>query len=97
LLVENRERVVSKDELMKALWPDSFVEDSNLSQNIFVLRKALGDSQQKRYIQTIPGRGYQFIEQVREIEEQQEETTIVSGTKSEISVTRTHIKIGWQW
>src|ERR1043166_3062581 len=70
VLVENRERVVSKDELMKTLWPDSFVEESNLSQNIFVLRKALGDSQEKRYILTVPGRGYQFIEAVREVKEQ---------------------------
>src|SRR6266700_6327078 len=61
VLVENRDRVVSKDELMKTLWPDSFVEESNLSQNIFLLRKALGDSaQERRYILTIPGRGYQF-------------------------------------
>jgi eukaryotic-like serine/threonine-protein kinase len=44
VLVENRARLVSKDDLMKALWPDSFVEESNLSQNVFVLRKALGDS-----------------------------------------------------
>src|SRR5690348_10286371 len=49
VLVENRRRVVSKDDLMKALWPDSFVEESNLSQNIFLLRKALGDSKEKRY------------------------------------------------
>jgi len=41
VLIENRERVVSKDDLMKMLWPDSFVEESNLSQNVFVLRRAL--------------------------------------------------------
>jgi len=57
VLVENRDRVVSKDELMKMLWPDSFVEESNLSQNIFVLRKALGDSaHDRRYILTVPVR-----------------------------------------
>jgi len=68
VLVENRERVVSKDELMKLLWPDSFVEESNLSQNIFLLRKALGDSaQERRYILTVPGRGYQFTGIVREV------------------------------
>src|SRR5436190_24108096 len=59
VLVENRDRVVSKDDLMRMLWPDSFVEESNLSQNIFVLRKALGDSaHDRRYILTVPGRGY---------------------------------------
>jgi eukaryotic-like serine/threonine-protein kinase len=78
VLVENRDRVVSKDDLMKTLWPDSFVEESNLSQNIFVLRKALGDStQEKRYILTVPGRGYQFTETVREIGEQEEELSLV--------------------
>src|ERR1043166_8004836 len=67
VLVENRNRVVSKDELMKALWPDSFVEESNLSQNIFVLRKALGDSQERRFILTVSGKGYQFVASVEEI------------------------------
>ncbi len=70
VLIENRERVVSKEDLMKMLWPDSFVEKSNLSQNVFVLRKALGDSsQEKRYIVNVPGRGYQFSEAVREVED----------------------------
>lgn len=70
VLIENRDRVVSKDDLMKMLWPDSFVEESNLSQNVFVLRRALGDSsQEKRYIVNVPGRGYQFTEVVHEVEE----------------------------
>ena len=42
ILVRRSREVVSKDELMKELWPDSFVEEANLSQNIFMLRKALG-------------------------------------------------------
>src|ERR1051325_4927510 len=67
VLVENRDRVVSKDELMKVLWPDSFVEESNLSQNIFVLRKALGDSQERRFILTVSGKGYRFVAEVEEI------------------------------
>ncbi|HEY6182596.1 MAG TPA: protein kinase, partial [Terriglobales bacterium] len=67
VLVENRDRVVSKDELMKVLWPDSFVEESNLSQNIFVLRKALGDSQERRFILTVSGKGYRFVADVEEI------------------------------
>jgi DNA-binding winged helix-turn-helix (wHTH) protein/tetratricopeptide (TPR) repeat protein len=74
VLVENRGRVVSKDELMKLLWPDSFVEESNLSQNIFLLRKALGAStEERRYILTVPGRGYQFTESVRELGEREEQ------------------------
>lgn len=67
MLVQNGGKPLSRDHLMQALWPDSFVEEANLTQNIFVLRKALGSG--NRYIVTIPGRGYQFVEEVREIEE----------------------------
>src|SRR5688572_19004790 len=53
---------ISKDELMSAIWADSFVEESNLTQNVAVLRKALGDtSRQHRYIVTVPGTGYRFV------------------------------------
>ncbi len=88
VLVENRSRVVSKDELMKVLWPDSFVEEANLSQNIFMLRKALGDSHERRYILTIPGRGYQFTEVVREVGGLHAEEALVmeSHTRSLVSV-----------
>jgi len=83
VLVENRERVVPKDELMKTLWPDSFVEESNLSQNIFTLRKALGDSSpDRRYILTVQGRGYQFTETVLEVGEQTKEEALVLESHS---------------
>jgi len=66
VLVRHSEEVVLKDDLMKTVWPDTFVEESNLTQNIFVLRKALGDEAgDRRYIVTIPGRGYRFVEKVR--------------------------------
>src|ERR1700734_511319 len=68
VLVQNSERLVLKDDLMKTVWPDSFVEESNLTQNIFVLRKILEDTpRDRRYIVTVPGRGYRFAEQVRTI------------------------------
>src|SRR5215213_8361547 len=61
-LVENHGRIVLKEELMKRLWPDTFVEESNLTFNIQQLRKALGDNARKPvYIETIPRRGYRFI------------------------------------
>ena len=83
VLVERRDQVVSKDELMKVLWPDSFVEESNLSQNIFVLRKALGDStQERRYILTVPGRGYQFVGAVREIGDRAEVQAVTMEDRS---------------
>jgi len=65
-LVESRNGVVSKDELLRLVWPDSFVEEGNLAQNISVLRKALGQSpDQVTYIETIPKRGYRFVPEVR--------------------------------
>lgn len=61
LLIENSGRVVSKDELMKALWPDTFVDEANLTQTIFMLRKALGESAgSPGCILTAPGHGYRF-------------------------------------
>jgi DNA-binding winged helix-turn-helix (wHTH) protein/tetratricopeptide (TPR) repeat protein len=57
-LVKNAGRVVLKDELLSTVWPESFVEESNLTQHIFWLRKALADK--SGYIETIPGRGYEF-------------------------------------
>jgi TolB-like protein/DNA-binding winged helix-turn-helix (wHTH) protein len=66
VLIERSDKVITKDELMKALWPDSFVEESNLTQHISVLRRALGETpQDHRYILTFPGRGYRFAENVR--------------------------------
>ncbi len=68
ILVQHSERVVLKDDLMKLLWPDSFVEEANLTQNIFILRKALGESGRSyRYIVTVPGRGYRFATKVAEV------------------------------
>jgi len=67
-LVENRDRVVGKDELLKAVWPHSVVEDNNLNQAITAVRRALGDSRDApRFIATIAGRGYQFIADVARI------------------------------
>ena len=66
VLVQNSEKLVLKDDLMKTVWPDSFVEESNLTQNIFVLRKILEETpRDRRYIVTVPGRGYRFAEHVR--------------------------------
>jgi TolB-like protein/DNA-binding winged helix-turn-helix (wHTH) protein/Flp pilus assembly protein TadD len=65
-LVERHDRVVDKAELMKLVWPDSFVEEANLSQTIFVLRKTLGEGPDGRpFIDTVPRRGYRFAAPVR--------------------------------
>ncbi|MGH9753437.1 MAG: winged helix-turn-helix domain-containing protein [Blastocatellia bacterium] len=66
-LVERHGRVWEKDELIKRLWPDTFVEEGNLAQHIFTLRRALSDGQNgTQYIETIPRRGYRFIADVKE-------------------------------
>src|SRR5262245_20488508 len=66
LLVENSGRVIEKEELLQTIWPDSFVEESSLTQNISLLRKALGEGGDgRRFIETIPKRGYKFIAPVR--------------------------------
>jgi eukaryotic-like serine/threonine-protein kinase len=58
-LVANPGRVVTKDELLKAIWPDSFVEEGNLTQHVFRLRKALQPQPDEApYIVTVPGQGY---------------------------------------
>src|SRR5687767_5207006 len=62
VLVTNSGRVVEKDELMRQVWPNTFVEEANLSHHVFTLRKALGDEKDgSRYIATIPRRGYRFV------------------------------------
>lgn len=67
-LVQNSGRIVEKEQLMARLWPDTFVEESNLTYTIVQLRKTLGDdARQPRYIETIPKRGYRFIVDVEEV------------------------------
>jgi len=61
-LVENPGRVLAKEEILKAVWQGSYVEENNLTQHISLLRKALAD--RARCIATIPGRGYQFTAEV---------------------------------
>src|SRR6476660_9937368 len=65
VLMESNGRVLTKEELMKRIWPDSFVEEANLSHNIYKLREALGEaSNGEKYIETLPRRGYRFVARV---------------------------------
>lgn len=67
ILIENAGDLLEKDELMRKIWRDHFVEESNLTSNIKTLRKALGDdASNPRFIETVPRRGYRFIADVRE-------------------------------
>ena len=69
-LVRGAGRLMSKEELLKEIWPDTFVGEATLAQNVFTLRRALGEAEGgKSYIETVPRRGYRFAAAVREVRE----------------------------
>jgi len=66
-LLQNNGRLLTKDDLMRQVWPDSFVEEANLTVNISALRKVLGETPSgQQYIETVPKRGYRFVAPVKE-------------------------------
>ena len=97
-LVQNPNRLITKEELFKAVWADSFVEEGNLTQNIFLLRKALAqNSEDSGLILTIPRKGYQFAADVAEQLESTDKAAIrtpafrisaVSATQTPVEGTR---------
>ena len=90
ILIRHSREVVSKDDLMKELWPDSFVEEANLSQNIFMLRKALGETpEDRRFIVTLPGKGYRFVAAVRTVTQEGEDVIITSHSSEQLVVQQT--------
>src|SRR6266403_1076339 len=65
-MVEHHDTVLDKDRLMEAVWPDSIVEENNLTQNISTLRRVFGETPDShRFIVTVPGRGYRFVADVK--------------------------------
>ena len=78
-LVEHHDAVLDKERLMEAVWPDSIVEENNLTQNISTLRRVFGETPgSHRFIVTVPGRGYRFVAAVKVA---QDEDTPVSETE----------------
>jgi DNA-binding winged helix-turn-helix (wHTH) protein len=70
-LVQHSGQILKKEELMNLVWPDSVVEEGNLTQNIYLLRKTLNEgSNGQRYIETIPRRGYRFVGEAHERREE---------------------------
>ncbi|HWM89830.1 MAG TPA: tetratricopeptide repeat protein [Thermoanaerobaculia bacterium] len=68
VLIEHRGEVVDKEELLRRIWPETFVTEANLTQNVSALRKALGErANEHRYVVTVPGRGYSFVAEVNEV------------------------------
>jgi eukaryotic-like serine/threonine-protein kinase len=95
VLMRHSKEVVTKDDLMKMIWPDTFVEEANLSRNIFLLRKALGETpQDHQYIVTVPGRGYRFAEGVQLVPERELSIVAASHAKVQLQVEETS---NWRW
>ena len=91
--VESSGEVVGKDKLVERVWPDSFVEEGNLTYNISMLRKALGErAGEHQYIVTVPGRGYQFVETVKELTNEPAETGVTGRTPTDFVVLETAVK-----
>jgi DNA-binding winged helix-turn-helix (wHTH) protein len=68
VLVRHSGHLVEKEELMRNVWPDAFVEEANITQHVSTIRKALGDgTDDHRYIETVPRLGYRFVANVREL------------------------------
>ena len=87
VLVENNGHIVEKDRLMKAIWPDTFVEEGNLTQNISLLRKILAAGEKGHpYIQTIPRRGYRFAGYVHEVFDEMDELIIEEHSRSRVVI-----------
>jgi len=87
VLVQRSGQLVLKDDLMQILWPDTFVEESNLGQHVFQLRKALGETaQDSSYIVTVPGRGYRFAQKVQVVEEEEDKLVVESHSRTRMVI-----------
>src|SRR5262244_1928868 len=100
VLMRHGKELVTKDDLMKSVWPDTFVEEANLSRNIFLLRKALGEGpQDHRYVLTVPGRGYRLAERVHLVPatagERADELSIVTAGQSRIQLRVEETSRAW--
>jgi pimeloyl-ACP methyl ester carboxylesterase/DNA-binding winged helix-turn-helix (wHTH) protein len=96
-LVENGGHMLSKEELIEKVWPDSFVEENNLAQNISTLRKALGvgeGAEKVKYIETVPKRGYRFVADVTETQEGGADLIVRERTRARIVVEEIDDELG---
>jgi TolB-like protein/DNA-binding winged helix-turn-helix (wHTH) protein/thioredoxin-like negative regulator of GroEL len=83
VMVASRGRLLGKDELLRTIWPDSFVEESNLALYTSILRKALRDGEDGlQYIETVPRHGYRFVAEVREVADAPSESSIPEPVSS---------------
>lgn len=95
ILLQNANQIVEKDEIYNQIWTDSFVEEANLTQYVYLLRKSLSEhsAEQHSYIETIPGHGYKFCGEVREISVTEiDENVAAEKDVFEIAKTNGHLK-----
>lgn len=87
VLVQQNGKLVAREDLMNAIWPDTFVEDGNLNFNVSMLRKALGtDEAGEQYIQTVPRHGYRFSAVVREVTEEVPALIVEKHTRARVVI-----------
>jgi len=94
VMIENRGRVLTKDELLNLVWGDTIVEEGGLTRNVSVLRKVLGERpDDHQYIVTVPGRGYQFVAQVHEKGNngKKSRTDVPAAPEEEVRPRATHL------
>ncbi len=102
-LVERHGRLVEKDELLKLVWPDAFVEEANLTYNISFIRKALSDGENGlKFVETVAKRGYRFVAEVREArpvsvedERPNEQTALLAESTSESKAPEGKMRLAW--
>ncbi len=110
VLVERGGRLVGKEELMRALWPDHFVEDANLNHHVWALRKALGEGAGgARYIETVPRHGYRFAAGVRELTDAGDQLVVEKHSLTRVVTleedvpgpallaAKNKVRAGWRW
>jgi DNA-binding winged helix-turn-helix (wHTH) protein/TolB-like protein/lipoprotein NlpI len=87
VLIQQNGKLVEREDLMSAIWPDTFVEDGNLNFNVSMLRKALGtDETGEQYIQTVPRHGYRFSAAVREVTEEVPALIVEKHTRARVVI-----------
>ncbi|HEY3582314.1 MAG TPA: winged helix-turn-helix domain-containing protein, partial [Pyrinomonadaceae bacterium] len=88
-LVRSKGAVLNKDELLKTIWPDRIVEEGNLTQNIYLLRKTLGKAPDgKDYIETVARRGYRFAGEIRTLATEVPRTNSAEESRARVSRSR---------
>jgi len=81
VLVENRGHLLEKDALMQELWPETFVEEANLTNNVSMLRKVLSVDGEQKYIETVRRRGYRFVGEIEEFHDDDMEVIVEEHTR----------------